>query len=60
MRILFDQGTPVPLRSWLPFHNVETAWERGWFTLSNGELLLAAEKGGFDLLITTEQELRYQ
>ncbi len=50
----------MPLRSWLPFHNVETAWERGWSTLSNAELLLAAEKGGFDLLITTDRELRYQ
>ena len=42
MRILFDQGTPVPLRKLLNPHQVETAFERGWSTLTNGELLAAA------------------
>ena len=44
MRILFDQGTPVPLRNYLPEHKVATAAEMGWSTLSNGELLDAAER----------------
>ena len=52
MRILFDQGTPVPLRRELIGHEVATAFEMGWSELSNGELLRAAE-GSFDLLITT-------
>jgi len=60
MRILFDQGTPVPLRRWLTTHHVETAWQRGWAELSNGDLLSAAESSGFDLLVTTDQNLRYQ
>ncbi len=60
MRILFDQGTPLPLRSWLTAHEVETAWQRGWAELSNGELLTAAERSGFDLFLTTDQNLRYQ
>ena len=60
MRILFDQGTPVPLRDALPNHMVETAYERSWFKLSNGDLLAAAERDGFDLFITTDQNLRYQ
>ncbi len=60
MRILFDQGTPVPLRRSLPTHHVETAWQRGWAELSNGDLLSAAESAGFDLLVTTDQNLRYQ
>ena len=59
MRILFDQGTPVPLKEHLPGHQVETAFERGWSRLSNGELLAAAE-GRFDVLITTDQNLRHQ
>jgi len=59
MRILFDQGTPVPLRRHLPEHLVSTAFELGWSALSNGDLLAAAE-GKFDLLITTDQNLRYQ
>ena len=37
MRILFDQGTPVPLRKALVGHVVETAYEHGWSDLSNGE-----------------------
>jgi hypothetical protein len=60
MRILFDQGTPVPLRQHLTRHVVDTAFERGWSSLHNGELLDVAEHEGYDLLITTDQNLRYQ
>jgi hypothetical protein len=60
MRILCDQGTPVPLRRHLTSHVVDTAFERGWATLSNGELLNVAEQEGYTLLITTDQNLRYQ
>jgi len=49
VRIPFDQGTPVPLRNYLAGHEVSTAAEMGWSTLSNGELLNAAEKE-FDVL----------
>ena len=60
MKLLFDQGTPVPLRKHLPNHVVETAYERGWSNLKNGDLLSQAEAEGFDALITTDQNLRYQ
>ena len=60
MKILFDQGTPVPLRRDLPAHAVETAAELGWSGLSNGDLIAAADEAGFDLMITTDQNLRYQ
>lgn len=60
MRILFDQGTPVPLRRYLPSHVVDTAFERGWSALHNGALLDVAEQEGYALLITTDQNLRYQ
>jgi len=60
MRILFDQGTPAPLRNALTPHIVETAYEKGWSNLSNGDLLNAAEKDSFELFITTDQNLRYQ
>jgi predicted nuclease of predicted toxin-antitoxin system len=60
MRLLFDQCTPTPLRSSLLRHVVETAYERGWESLTNGELLDAAEAAGFELLVTTDQSLRYQ
>ena len=60
MKILFDQGTPVPLRRHLVGHSIQTVYEQGWSTLSNGELLAQAERGGYDLLVTTDQNLRYQ
>ena len=60
MHILFDQGTPVPLREALVGHTVETAYERGWSTLENGDLLTAAQASAVDVLITTDQSLRYQ
>jgi predicted nuclease of predicted toxin-antitoxin system len=60
VRILFDQGTPVPLRERLPHHEISTVYERGWSTLGNGELLDAAERGGFALLVTTDSNLRHQ
>ncbi len=60
MKILFDQGTPVPLRKALAEHLVETAYERGWQMLENGELLAKAESDHYEVLITTDQNLRYQ
>jgi hypothetical protein len=60
VRVLFDQGTPVPLRQFLPQHEVSTAFERGWSTLRNGELLDAAEQAGFEVLVTTDANLQYQ
>lgn len=60
MRVLFDHGTPAPLRRALVGHTVETAYERGWSRLSNGRLLDAAEAGGFEVFVTTDKNLRYQ
>ena len=60
MKILFDQGTPVPLRRLLPEHTVVTAYERGWQTLENGSLIAAAEANGFEVIVTTDQNLKYQ
>jgi hypothetical protein len=60
MRILFDQGTPVPLRRFLSGHDVATAYERGWSTVTNGDLIRLAEQEGFELLIATDTNLRYQ
>lgn len=59
VRILFDQGTPVPLRRTLTAHDVSTAYEMGWASLENGDLLHAAE-AQFDVLVTTDQNLQYQ
>ena len=60
MRILFDQGTPAPLRRHLAGHSVDTAFERGWSNLHNSVLLDIAEADGYGLLVTTDQNLRYE
>lgn len=60
MRVLFDQGTPAPLRNLLPGHVVPTAFELGWATLKNGEMLAAAQAAGFEVLVTTDTNLQYQ
>ena len=60
MLVLFDQGTPVPIRLFLKEHTVQTTAERGWDTLENGELLKAAEAAGFDVLVTPDKNSRYQ
>ena len=60
MKILLDQGTPVPLRVHLAGHTVATAYELGWAGLQNSQLLQAAEEAGYDLLVTTDQNLKYQ
>jgi hypothetical protein len=60
MRILLDHNTPAPLRYWLIGHQVETVYERGWAELTNGDLLRMADEAGFDVMITTDQGIRYQ
>ena len=60
MRILFDQATPVPIRAHLDQHVVRTASQQGWDTLKNGDLLTSAEAAGFEILLTTDKNLRYQ
>ncbi|MCX8090206.1 MAG: hypothetical protein N3I86_04615 [Verrucomicrobiae bacterium] len=59
MRILFDQGVPVPLRRTLASHAVTTVFELGWSNLDNGDLLRAAE-GRFDLFVTTDKNLKHE
>ena len=60
MRLLFDQGTPAPLRNLLPKHSVDTLAEKGWSDKDNGELLDLAEREGYEVFVTTDQSLRHQ
>ena len=59
MKVLFDQGVPVPLRNNIPAAKVYTCYEMGWSRLSNGELITQAETE-FDCFVTTDKNLRYQ
>lgn len=60
MRVLFDQATPVPLRAFFSGHIVRTASQQRWAALENGALLSAAEADGFDVLLTTDKNMRYE
>jgi PIN like domain len=60
MLILFDNGTPRGLAHFLIGHSVEEARERGWEELANGELMDAAEQAGFEVMVTTDKNIRYQ
>ena len=60
MKLLFDQGTPAPLRRRLPADSVDTLAEKGWSDKDNGELLDVAEQEGYEVLVTTDQSLPYQ
>jgi hypothetical protein len=61
MLVLFDNGTPRTLARFLiDHHTVTEARARGWGELENGELLKVAEAAGFEVLVTTDKNIRYQ
>jgi hypothetical protein len=59
-QILLDQNLTEYLRDVLPVHDVRHAFDMGWDRLANGELLGAAERAGFDVLVTADKSIRYQ
>ncbi len=59
MRILLDESVPSPVQSLLGNHLCTTVQVRGWSGIKNGDLLQRAE-AEFDLLITSDQNIRYQ
>ena len=59
MTILLDECVPRPLKRFLTGHSVQTAQQAGLGGYKNGQLLKAAE-GAFDLLLTSDKNLRYQ
>lgn len=60
MLILFDNGTPRQLRRHLHDHTVHIAYQLGWHELPDGQLLPMAEEAGYELLITTDHNIRHQ
>ena len=60
MLVLFDHGTPRSIARFLADHAVTQAKTKGWDRLSNGKLLEAAEEAGFEVLLTTDKNIRYQ
>ena len=60
LAILFDRNVPRPLRRHISGHIVRVTEDEGWSTLTNGDLLAAAEQAGYDVLVTGDRNLRYQ
>jgi hypothetical protein len=60
MRVLFDNGTPKPIARFLVGHEVTYARQIGWHELENGELIQRAEQAGYDALLSTDKNIRYQ
>lgn len=60
MRILFDQGVPRGLAASLKHHEITEARKLHWERIANGELPRLAEEADFDLLLTTDKNVRYQ
>lgn len=59
MRILLDECVPWPMHKLLSSHSCSSVQDKGWGGIKNGDLLQRAE-GGFDLFITSDQNIRYQ
>ncbi len=60
MKVIFDHNVPHKLRRMLPGLYIQNADEMGWAAISNGELLKAAERAGFDVMVTCDQNIFYQ
>jgi len=60
MRILLDECVPQPLRKELSGHDVRTIGEMVWAGKKNGELLVLMAGAGFEVLLTVDQNLRFQ
>ncbi len=60
MKILFDNGAPNAIARSLIGHEVAFARRIGWHELENGELIQRAEEAGYQLLLSTDKNIRYQ
>ena len=60
MKILFDNGAPKPIARSLIGHEVTFARRIGWHELENGDLIQQAEEAGYEVLLSTDKNLRYQ
>jgi hypothetical protein len=60
MKVLFDNGTPKPIARSLTGHEIAYARRIGWHELENGELIEKAEEAGYEVLVTTDKNIRYQ
>ena len=60
MRILFDNGAPKPIARSSTGHEITYARPIGWHELKNGDLIQKAEAAGYEVLLSTDKNIRYQ
>jgi len=60
MKILFDNGTPKPIARSLTGHEIAFTRRIGWHEMENGELIQRAEEAGYEVLLSTDKNTRYQ
>lgn len=60
MKILLDECLPHDFRHCLQGHEVHTVEWAGWKSKKNGELIKAADSGGYQVLLTVDQGILYQ
>jgi len=59
-RLLLDESVPAGLKRLLLLFEVRTAPEMGWAGITNGRLLDLAEQAGFDIMVTSDTNIRFQ
>jgi predicted nuclease of predicted toxin-antitoxin system len=59
-KLLLDESLPHKTRELLSEHQVFTVAFLGWTGIKNGHLLDAAERDGFDVLMTSDQGFPHQ
>lgn len=60
-KVLLDEGAPKPLAARLREFGIDaTAFPNEWKQLSNGKLLDAVERNGFQVLITNDKNIPHQ
>jgi predicted nuclease of predicted toxin-antitoxin system len=60
MKLLLDECLPRKLKNHLPGHECHTVPGAGWAGKKNGELLLLAEKSGFQIFLTLDRGMEYE
>ncbi len=60
MKILLDHNLDRRLKNHLTEYDVATTQEQGWADVLNGKLLLLAEENEFEVMLTTDSNIKAQ
>jgi hypothetical protein len=60
MRVLIDECVPRKLKNLLAPHDCETVPDAGFAGKKNGELLMLAERAGFEAFLTIDHGIEFE